>query len=159
MATLTLATFHRIWLTPFLRRTIEKFGRRSILIGTSSITSLLYIIFIVLVAVGGSGEQWASVVLLFLITFFTMYGWQGIKFLYASEIAPLEYRHIGGAFFSSGEWLMVFITVFAGPIGLDTCGWPFWFFILAGNLVAIVFVYLLCPETGGKTLEQGQLLY
>jgi hypothetical protein len=84
------------------------------------------------------------------------YGWQANKFLYSSEIAPLEYRHLGGAFFSSGEWLMVFITVFAAPIGLSTCGWPFWFFILAGNISAVIFVWLFCPETSGLTLEQGQ---
>lgn len=118
---------------------------------------MLFIIFIILVAVGGNkGEQWASVVMLFLIVPILSYGWQANKFLYSSEIAPLEYRHIGGAFFSSGEWLMVFITVFAAPIGLENCGWSFWFFILAGNLCAVGFVFLLCPETSGKTLEQGQ---
>lgn len=121
-------------------------------------STLLYTVFIIVVAIGGRGEQWASVVLLFIITPVLTFGWQANKFLYTSEIAPLEYRHIGGAFFSAGEWLMVFITVFAGPIGLDTCGWPFWFFILSGNIVAIVFVFLLCPETAGKTLEQGQFL-
>lgn len=120
-------------------------------------TSILFIIFIALVAVdGGKATQWASVVMLFLITPVMTYGWQATKFLYSSEIAPLEYRHIGAAFFSSGEWLMVFITVFASPIGLENCGWSFWFFILAGNLVAVVFVWLLCPETAGKTLEEGE---
>ena len=98
-------------------------------------------------------------VLLFIITFVLNFGWQGIKFLYPMEIALLEYRHIGGAIFSAEEWLMVFITVYAGPIGLQTCGWPFWIFILSGNVAAIVFVFLLCPETAGKTLEQGELLH
>lgn len=119
-------------------------------------TSVLFIIFIVLVAVGGRGSQWGSVVMLFLITPIMTYGWQATKFLYSSEIAPLEYRHIGAAFFSSGEWLMVFITVFASPIGLENSGWSFWFFILAGNIAAVIFVWLLCPETAGKTLEEGQ---
>lgn len=124
---------------------------------TAVLTTMLYIAFIVLVAVGGDGEQMASVVILFVIVFILTYGWQANKFLYASEIAPLEYRHIGAAFFSSGEWLMVFITVFAGPIGLTASGWPFWFFILSGNVAAVIFVFLLCPETSGKTLEEGQL--
>ncbi len=122
---------------------------------TALVSTLLYVIFIILVAIGGRGPQWAAVVLLFIIVMVLSYGWQANKFLYSSEISPLEYRHIGGAFFSSGEWLMVFITVFAAPIGLDSCGWPFWFFILSGNIVAAIFVFFLCPETSVFTLEQG----
>lgn len=140
-------------------RTIEIFGRRSTMLHSAMVSSVLFIVFIVLVAVGGPKAQWASIVMLFLIVFVQSYGWQATKFLYSSEIAPLEYRHIGGAFFSSGEWLMVFITVFASPIGLQTCGWSFWFFILAGNICAVVFVWLLCPETSGKTLEQVDYLF
>jgi hypothetical protein len=47
-------------------------------------------------------------------------------------------------------------TVLAGPVGLSTCGWLFWLFILSGNVCAVIFVWLLCPETAGRTLEQGQ---
>ena len=54
---------------------------------------------------------------------------------------------------------MTFITVFAGPIGFDNVGWPFWFWVISGNVVAIIFVFLLCPETGGKTLEQVDYLF
>lgn len=54
---------------------------------------------------------------------------------------------------------MTFITVFAGPISFDNVGWPFWFWVISGNVVAIIFVFLLCPETGGKTLEQVDYLF
>ena len=54
---------------------------------------------------------------------------------------------------------MTFITVFAGPIGFDNVGWPFWFWVISGNVVAVIFVFLLCPETGGKTLEQVDYLF
>lgn len=79
--------------------------------------------------------------------------------LYCAEIAPLEYRHIGGAPTAFGEWLMTFITVFAGPIGFDNVGWYFWLWVIAGNVIAVFFVFLLCPETGGKTLEQVDYLF
>jgi hypothetical protein len=68
------------------------------------------------------------------------YAWEGAVWLYCCEIAPLEYRHIGGAATSTGEWLATFLTVFVGPIGFDNCGWRFWIWVLSGNLVAIVFV-------------------
>lgn len=92
-------------------------------------STLLFTAFIVCVAVNTKGAQYAAIALLFPIIFVQTHGWQATKFLYSSEIAPLEYRHIGAAFFASGEWLMVAITVLAGPIGLARCGWPFWFFI------------------------------
>lgn len=65
-----------------------------------------------------------------------------------SVTAPLEYRHIGAGFTAFGEWLMTFITVFAGPIGFENVGWYFWLWVVSGNVIAVVFVYLLCPETG-----------
>ena len=73
-------------------------------------------IFTVLVAVGPghSDIQWASVAMIFIFLFTFGYAWQGCVWLYCSEIAPLEYRHIGAAATAFGEWLMTFITVFAG---------------------------------------------
>jgi hypothetical protein len=70
----------------------------------------------VLVAVGPGHPdiQWASIAIIFIFLFTFGYAWQGCVWLYCSEIAPLEYRHIGAAATAFGEWLMTFITVFAG---------------------------------------------
>jgi len=97
----------------------------------------------------------------FIFAFFFVFGyaWQGCVWLYCAEIAPLEYRHIGGAATASGEWLMTFITVFAGPIGFANVGWYFWLWVVVGNVLAVVFVFLLCPETGGRTLEDVDYLF
>ena len=45
------------------------------------------------------------------------------------------------------------------PRGFDNVGWPFWFWVISGNIVAVIFVILLCPETGGKKLEQVDYLF
>lgn len=42
---------------------------------------------------------------------------------------------------------MTFITVFAGPIGFDHIGWYFWLWVISGNVIAIIFVFFLCPES------------
>ena len=119
---------------------------------------------------------WASIGIIFVFLFVFGYAWQGCVWLYCSEIAPLEYRHVGGAFTACGEWLMTWLTVFVGPIGLANVGASFWGWVFSGNVVAIVFVYVsrfmgslnvantrcryfLCPETGGKTLEQVDYLF
>lgn len=31
--------------------------------------------------------------------------------------------------------------------------------MISGNVVAVIFVFLLCPETGGKTLEHVDYLF
>ncbi|KIW98367.1 uncharacterized protein Z519_00027 [Cladophialophora bantiana CBS 173.52] len=140
--------------------TIERVGRRSVLLYGACVMSVLMLIFTVLQAVSPTQSvQWAGIGIIFAFLFVFGYAWQGCVWLYCSEVAPLEYRHIGGAFTGFGEWLMTFITVFAGPIGLTNVGWKFWLWVLIGNLVAVAFVFFLCPETGGKTLEQVDFLF
>lgn len=79
--------------------------------------------------------------------------------LYGPEIAPLKYRHLGGAAGSTGEWLFSFICVFAGGIAIETVGWRIWIWQVVACFSLIPFVYYLCPETSGKTLEEIDLLF
>ncbi|CAK3991548.1 MFS general substrate transporter [Lecanosticta acicola] len=80
--------------------------------------------------------------------------WMGCPWLYGPEIAPLRYRHLGGAAGIVGEWSMTFATVFGGGIAVQSVGWPIWFWQLTSCVVAVIFVYFWCPETAGKTLEE-----
>lgn len=140
--------------------TIERVGRRSVLLYGAMAMTVLISVFTVLVALSSTEAiRWAAIGIIFIFLFVFGYAWQGCVWLYCAEIAPLEYRHIGGAATAFGEWLMTFITVFAGPIGFENIGWYFWLWVIAGNVVAVVFVFLLCPETGGKTLEQVDYLF
>jgi MFS family permease len=130
--------------------TIERVGRRSVLLYGAITMTVLISIFTVLVALSTTEAiRWAAIGIIFIFLFVFGYAWQGCVWLYCAEIAPLEYRHIGGAA----------TAVFAGPIGFDNVGWYFWLWVVAGNVIAVVFVFLLCPETGGKTLEQVDYLF
>jgi MFS family permease len=154
-----LNTFFALGCVP-LYFTIERVGRRSVLMYGAITMTVLITIFTVLVAISPTtATRWAAVGIIFTFLFVFGYAWQGCVWLYCAEIAPLEYRHIGGAATAAGEWLMTFITVFAGPIGFQKVGWYFWLWVIAGNIVAVLFVFLLCPETGGKTLEQVDDLF
>lgn len=124
--------------------TIERVGRRSVLLYGACVMSCLMLIFTVLQALPAHEQttsvHWAAIAIVFVFLFCFGYAWQGCVWLYCSEIAPLEYRHIGAGACAFGEWLMTFITVFAAPIGLDNVGWKLWLWILSGNVVAILFV-------------------
>ncbi|KAL1889952.1 hypothetical protein Sste5346_008530 [Sporothrix stenoceras] len=140
--------------------TMERTGRRPTLLWGAITMTVLLVIFIVLVAIPQTPPiLWAAIAILWLYLFAMGYAYQGVVWLYCAEIPPLEYRHIGGAATSTGEWLGTFLNVFVGPIGFDNVGWRYWFWVLAGNLTAIAFVYFLCPETGGRTLEQIDYLF
>jgi hypothetical protein len=64
---------------------------------------------------------WGTISLLFFISF--RYSWQGMIWLDVIEISTLDYRHIGASFASFGEWLPIFWTAFAAPIGIKNVGW------------------------------------
>jgi hypothetical protein len=49
--------------------------------------------------------------------------------------------------------------VFAGGIGLQNVGWKMWLWCLLSCALAVPFVYFLCPETTGKTLEEIDILF
>lgn len=140
--------------------TVEKLGRRTILLWSAIVMSILMLIFVVLQGLNPTqGMSWASIGIIWTFLFFMSWGWQGCVWLYCSEIPPLDFRHIGGSITAFGEWLSTFLFVMILPVGLENIKWRFWIFVLSGNVLAVAFVYLLCPETGGKTLEQIDYIF
>ena len=74
------------------------------------VMSILILIFTALQAVPATSSiQWAGISIIIVFLFVFGYAWQRGVWLYCSEIAPLEYRHIGGAFTGFGEWLITLI--------------------------------------------------
>ncbi|KAF9889461.1 hypothetical protein FE257_007363 [Aspergillus nanangensis] len=145
----------------FLPSTIERFGRRKILIYSAVGLTICMTVFVAMIGTANPtlATQWTAVAAVFVYNFLFGYGWIGVCWLYGPEIAPLRFRHVGGAAGAFGEWLFCFITVFAGGIGLQTVGWKMWLWCLLSCALAVPFVYFMCPETTGKTLEEIDLLF
>lgn len=70
------------------------------------------------------------------------------KLIFRWQIAPLRYRHIGSAAGLLGVWVFTFITVFGGGIALKTVGARIWIWPLVFNIIAVIFVYFMCPDVG-----------
>ncbi|KAN0103238.1 putative sugar transporter STL1 [Hyaloscypha variabilis] len=141
------------WVLPF---TIEAFGRRHIMIGSAIGCTVTMLIFFIMIALPHPTDatQWIAVVFVIFFNFFIGYGWVGVAL-----IAPLKYRHIGNASSAFGEWLFSFITVFAGGIAITNIGWKIWIWQLLSCICAIIFPFFMCPETGGKTLEEIDFIF
>jgi hypothetical protein len=52
-----------------------------------------------------------------------------------------------------GLYLADIIILVAGPIAFDKISWKFFFVLICPTALHIIFVYFLCPETKGRSLE------
>jgi len=151
-----MGTIPTVWL-------LDRWGRRKLMLSTAIICTILMTVFVILLGIPNQslGVKCAASGFIIAYIFFFGSGWNAAPWTYAPEIAPLEYRHIGGALNASGEWLWSFVTVFSSPIAVNnpSVGWRIWFWYLAFNALAIPFVYFCCPETKGKTLEEIDVLF
>ncbi|KAL4891169.1 general substrate transporter [Aspergillus ambiguus] len=141
--------------------TIERIGRRRIMMFTATVETCCMLIFVILnlIKQKSLATQWTAAMVMFPYLFMYGWGWVGCPWLYGPEIAPLKYRHIGAAAGLLGVWLFTFITVFAGGIALQTVGPIIWVWPLCFNFIGVVFVYFMCPDPTGKTLEEIDALF
>jgi hypothetical protein len=72
---------------------------------------------------------------------------------------PLRHRHTGVGLGMSAQWLMAFLTVYAGPIGFENVGWKIWIWFAIFNVVGFPYVYFFLRESRGRSLEHMNELY
>ncbi len=59
----------------------------------------------------------------------------------------------GTAFSMMGLYLADIIILVAGPIAFNNISWKFFFVLIVPTFFHIIFVYFMCPETKGRSLE------
>ena len=72
---------------------------------------------------------------------------------------PLRHRHTGVGLGMSAQWLMAFLTVYAGPIGFEKVGWKIWIWFAVFNVIGFPYVYFFLRESRGRSLEHMNELY
>ncbi|KAH6995213.1 general substrate transporter [Ilyonectria destructans] len=141
--------------------TIERVGRRKVLMYSAVVLTICMVIFVAMIGLPHPTQatQWTAVAAIFVYNAVFGYGWIAVPWLYGPEIAPLRLRHAGAAAGAFGEWIFSFITVFAGGIALQNVGWKIWLWMALSCFLAIFFVYFMCPETTGKSLEEIDYIF
>ena len=81
------------------------------------------------------------------------FGWQGVPWLYPTEINSLGMRTLGGALGAATNWIVNFMVVEITPPGIGSLGWKFYIIWTVFNFSFLPIVYFLYPETAGRTLE------
>ncbi|KAG8525913.1 uncharacterized protein KY384_000675 [Bacidia gigantensis] len=93
-------------------------------------------------------KEVASASITFFFTYYIFFGigFQGVPWLYPTEINSLAMRTKGAAVGTACNWIFNFM-------GIKTLGWKFYIIWTVFNTSFIPIVYLFYPETAGRTLE------
>ena len=95
----------------------------------------------------------AAVLFFFLFNFFFGASWQGVSWLYPTEINSTKHRIVGMSCGVAVNWLINFGVVFVTPIGIARLGPNFWGIWTVLNALMVPILYLFYPETAGRSLE------
>ncbi|KAL9042056.1 MAG: hypothetical protein Q9180_000863 [Flavoplaca navasiana] len=101
----------------------------------------------------------ASIAFFFLYYVFFGIGWQGVPWLYPTEINSLAYRTKGAALGTATNWILNFMVVEITPIGIQSLKWRFYIIWTIFNASFVPIVYLFYPETADRTLEDIDRLF
>ncbi|KAF2658320.1 sugar transporter-like protein [Lophiostoma macrostomum CBS 122681] len=137
----------------------EKGGRRKWLLWGSALQSVFMIAFVALLAVGTKAASSAAAAMLFGWILVFSPTWAPLPYIYISETMPLRHRHTGVGLGMSAQWLMAFLTVYAGPIGFEKVGWKIWVWFAVFNVLGFPYVYFFLRESRGRSLEHMNALY
>ncbi|KAK3715410.1 hypothetical protein LTR37_007138 [Vermiconidia calcicola] len=137
---------------------VEKVGRRPfLLIGLIGIlVCLICETALQATYLGTDNKAGQNAAIFFIFLFITPF-WSTFldasQFLYVAEIFPTHIRSQGTSFSMMGLYLADIIILIAGPIAFERISWKFFFVLLVPTAFHIVFVYFMCPETKGRSLE------
>lgn len=149
-----LACFPPIWC-------IEKLGRRAMMLWTALGCGICMLIYIIMTTLDHQtvATNWVAVAAVLVYVIIFGFGWLGPPWIYGPEIAPLRYRHVAGGLAACGEWFSTWIIVFGGGTGINAVGPKIFIWPLICCFLAAAYVYIYCPETTGRTLEEIDYLF
>ncbi|KAL8860522.1 MAG: hypothetical protein Q9178_003182 [Gyalolechia marmorata] len=140
--------------------TIDKFGRRPLLLWGSFFMTVSHLIIAVFVGKYSQnwpqhrGPGWASAA--FLLFYMLSFGatWGPVPWAMPSEIFPSSLRAKGVALSTSSNWFHNFLIGLITPPLVQNTGFGAYTFFAVFCLLSLVWTFFFVPETRGRTLEQ-----
>ena len=108
------------WIAVF---TIEKFGRRSLMLFGAVGMSLSMAVLAATTSQNGTGAGIVAAAFLFIFNTFFAIGWLGMTWLYPAEIVPLRIRAPANALSTSANWAFNFMVVMITPVAFENIGY------------------------------------
>ncbi|KAJ5005122.1 Quinate permease [Colletotrichum sp. SAR 10_66] len=150
----------------FMMFFVDKFGRRpALLIGAiGAMVAMFYLAGYS--ALSGSFEGRApadagartALAMIYIYAIFYGFSWNGIPWIFASEVLPNRVRTLGMMIAVCAQWLAQFIVVYSLPHMINKITWGTFLFFGTCTVVAFIFAFLFVPETKGVPLEDMDML-
>ncbi|KAK9802259.1 putative General substrate transporter [Seiridium cardinale] len=134
--------------------TIEKFGRRSLMLFGATGQALSMAVLAGTTSHVSTSSGIAAAVFLFVFNSFFAIGWLGMTWLYPAEITPLEIRAPANAIATTGNWIFNFMVVMVTPVAFANIHWRTYVVFAVINAFIVPCVYFFYPETAGRSLEE-----
>lgn len=150
--------------TPISFYTIEKFGRRTLLIyGALAMVVCEFVVAIVGTVKEGSAAASTCLVVFVCIYIFAFAStWGPSAWVLIGELFPLPIRAKGVALCTASNWLWNFAIAYSTPYIVDTDEGNLRskvFFVWGSTcFLCLLFAYVFVPETKGLSLEQIDLM-
>ncbi|KAK7685453.1 hypothetical protein QCA50_011316 [Cerrena zonata] len=144
--TYMVASFIPLW-------TVDRYGRRALLMISASGLSLCFILAAALLSTGTQGAAFGATAMVFIFQIFLGIGFLPIPWLYPAEITTTRIRARGSAISSFFNWMCVFTVVEITPIAIANIGWRVFIIFAIFNALWVPLVYAFFPETKGLELE------
>lgn len=139
---------------------IDRVGRRPLAIWGATGMTIVYVLIAIIYGLYSSNwtantsAGWACVALAFLYMLTYGVSYSPLAWALPSEVFSTATRAKGVALSTATVWLCNFIIGVAVPPMLESAGFGTYVFFAAFCLMAVIWAYLLVPETKGKSLEQ-----
>lgn len=141
---------------------IERWGRRRLMMFGAAGQCCCWLAITILLKFASSAAIFsirqrqlggAAVFFFFLFNCFFGIGWQGVSWLYPTEINSTQNRIAGMSYGVATNWLINFGVVFVTPVGIAKLGWHFYVIWTVLNALMVPLIWLFYPETAGRSLE------
>ncbi|CAG9981773.1 unnamed protein product [Clonostachys byssicola] len=96
-----------------------------------------------------------AVVMIYFFSIFYGFSWNGIPWIFASEVMPNHARTFGNMCVVCFQWVGQFIVVYSTPHTM----WGTFLFFGMCTTVSFIAAYLFIPETKGIQLEDMDILF
>ncbi|KAF9447054.1 general substrate transporter [Macrolepiota fuliginosa MF-IS2] len=143
---------------------IETAGRRKLMMWGAAGQCVCYILITGLLSKANdpvSGPSFGAGATAFFFLYYVFFGicWQGVPWLYPTEINSLSMRTKGAALGTASNWISNYIVVQITPIGIANLGWKFYIIWIVFNAIFVPLIWLVYPETANRHLEDIDKLY
>lgn len=101
----------------------------------------------------------AAIASIYIYAVFYAFSWNGIPWIFSSEVLPTHVRGFGMMCAGCAQWLGQFIIVYSLPYMIKGITYGTFLFFGTCAVVAWLFAFFFVPETKGVVLEDMELLF